>query len=408
MEIKVVIGALFGDEGKGTLVKQLCLNAITEGKKPLVIRYSGGSQAAHTVVTNEHQHVSSSFGSGVLIGVDTAYVGNSFFDPICADREAYELTMNDVELPKIHMFNTNIVTPYDVEANYKDSDADKDGSCKSGLWPSVQRNRTKYAVRSNMLYKNDGTVDEEQCKTILSEVRDGYYKYNKNDLFEDLFVKGLKRDYLVEHKDFDEFKSFILSHDVLIFESTQGLLLDAERGFYPHVTSTNVGIHPLIIGNQEYAPCIQTYTDCKDFSEIEFYFIVRTYLTRHGKGYVPANSLKWDMTNKFETNQYNENQGYFKTGIHERGLFLQAVDRHQLDNLQVKYNLNYNLAISHMDLAFENGFVEMDNGSFIEKVVVEDNKPDNVVSMIASAFRNLKFSNYYYSDSPFGQFKKIN
>lgn len=48
MEVKIVLGYTFGDEGKGVIVQWLCKKAIEEGKRPIVVRFSGGPQAAHT------------------------------------------------------------------------------------------------------------------------------------------------------------------------------------------------------------------------------------------------------------------------------------------------------------------------------------------------------------------------
>lgn len=70
-EIKIVIGSLFGDEGKGNIVQHLCKEAISRGKSPCVIRFSGGPQCGHRVIHNKIEHVFSSFGSGSLLNVPT-------------------------------------------------------------------------------------------------------------------------------------------------------------------------------------------------------------------------------------------------------------------------------------------------------------------------------------------------
>jgi adenylosuccinate synthase len=56
-EVKIVIGSAHGDEGKGVTVQHLCKQAIGEGKKPLVIRFSGGPQAGHTINYNGIEHI---------------------------------------------------------------------------------------------------------------------------------------------------------------------------------------------------------------------------------------------------------------------------------------------------------------------------------------------------------------
>ena len=80
---QIVLGSLFGDEGKGNVVQWLCMNSY----KPLVIRFSGGPQAGHRVVYKGKSHVCSSWGSGVLLGVPTCLYKEVFIDPICIYNE---------------------------------------------------------------------------------------------------------------------------------------------------------------------------------------------------------------------------------------------------------------------------------------------------------------------------------
>lgn len=64
-EIKIVIGANFGDEGKGLITDYFCHQLLVAGHDVLNIRHNGGAQAAHNVVTPDgKQHVFSHFGAG--------------------------------------------------------------------------------------------------------------------------------------------------------------------------------------------------------------------------------------------------------------------------------------------------------------------------------------------------------
>ena len=64
---QIVLGSLFGDEGKGATVQFLCQEKIEEGCIPLVVRFSGGPQAGHRVIHNGIEHVCSLVGSGVWV-----------------------------------------------------------------------------------------------------------------------------------------------------------------------------------------------------------------------------------------------------------------------------------------------------------------------------------------------------
>jgi adenylosuccinate synthase len=75
---KAVLGAGFGDEGKGLVTDWLCRSCA----KPLVIRFCGGQQAGHTVAANGLRHVFSNFGAGTLRGVPTYFSRFCTIDPV--------------------------------------------------------------------------------------------------------------------------------------------------------------------------------------------------------------------------------------------------------------------------------------------------------------------------------------
>lgn len=76
-------------------------------------------------------------------------------------------------------------------------------------------------------------------------------------------------------------------YDVLIFEGSQGLLLDMDCGFYPNVTPSRVGLNGI---------------ESQYLKDAEVYLVTRTYTTRHGNGYEPKYKLDIDLSGKHETN----------------------------------------------------------------------------------------------------------
>ena len=77
MVIKIVVGANFGDEGKGLMTDYFCRQSALRGEKCLVVLHNGGAQRGHTVVTpEEHRHVFHHFGSGTFAGADTYLSGD--------------------------------------------------------------------------------------------------------------------------------------------------------------------------------------------------------------------------------------------------------------------------------------------------------------------------------------------
>ena len=157
-----------------------------------------------------------------------------------------------------------------------------------------------------------------------------FWELGRDKVTEDLYKEALKeyiRDNVVSNG------KVLADYDVLIFEGTQGLLLDKNRGFMPHCTPSNVGLNGI---HQSFLK-----------SSTKVYLVTRTYTTRHGNGYEPKFEEKVkEYFNLYEpTNLDTGYQGKFKVGVFEVPLLLRAFDRHVLDN----YNVKYNLVITHVD-----------------------------------------------------------
>ena len=127
----IIIGANFGDEGKGLTTSFLC----SQVKNPIVVRFNGGHQAGHTVVYNNKRHVFSSFGSGTLQNVPTYWSKFCTFYPIGF--------MNELKLlnnPQIFVHPLcPVTTPFDVETNKSLNAVNKNGSCEVGFGTTIQR-----------------------------------------------------------------------------------------------------------------------------------------------------------------------------------------------------------------------------------------------------------------------------
>lgn len=321
-QIKIVLGSLFGDEGKGNTVQYLCKQAIAEGHKPLVIRYCGGPQSGHRVVHNGISHVGSSFGSGVLLGVPTLYVGtsNCFIDPISLQIEKEELINKGLN-PELYICGQpSIITPYDVMVGRNSSKILNDGSCGKGIYPTFYR----YSKQAN-LYNPDYFSFDDQLNFVTR-----FWNLESDEETNKKWIEAVNKLNFLNPKEYGD---FINQYDVLIFEGTQGLLLDMECGFMPHCTPSKVGLNGIH----------------KDLLllDTEVYLVTRTYLTRHGNGYEPFSyGLDEYMNVSYEPSNLDDGyQGIFKKGLFEVPLLLRAFDRHHLDN----YNVKYNLVLTHCD-----------------------------------------------------------
>ena len=370
-KIQYFIRTQFGDEGKGKTVQYLCKEAIKEGKSPLVVRYCSGPQASHTVLGNGNTHICASFGSGVLLGVPTLILDDTdtFVDPI-ALRAEYDVLKSKGLDPKFYVSeNCNIITPYDVIANRQNEDSLKNGTCGCGVWETMRRNLYDFNCGPFLFDSIENNIES------LKRVRE-FYGFEQNQELENKFIEDLtfiKQQPLINDCDYD----------VIIMESSQGLLLDGRFGLKPYITPAQIMPFVDTLGNVR-----SSIINPTEDNDIEIYLCTRTYTTRHGSGYEPIESsyLKYPH---FEANKNNEFQGNFKTGILDIDMINRAIDRCCLSNIE---NAKYNLVINHMDCigdAFE--YIYNNQTHFV--------KPDSAAWQIVRLI-NLTFENVYLGDSP--------
>ena len=278
MKVSAVLGLAFGDEGKGVTTQWLCMQALKNGRTPLVIRFNGGAQAAHTVNLNGEEHICSTYGSGVLLGVPTFLAKDFYFDPISAYNEYKTLNGKNPVLT-VHP-DCRVVTPYDIIAGVNNERVIRDGSCGKGIFQTFNRyNKTEF--KSLLPHKDE----DNHLRMFLYQVR-RYYQVEKNEALEDLFVQSMRDlpcTVLPEPP--------VENNTELIYEGAQGLLLDMDYGFYPHVTPSHTGLDNI---------------PTKHLHNADIYLVTRTYTTRHGNGYEPKHPLLWDLSGKHETNVHNE------------------------------------------------------------------------------------------------------
>ncbi|MBQ3656750.1 MAG: adenylosuccinate synthetase [Bacteroidales bacterium] len=329
-EIKIVLGALFGDEGKGVCVHSLCKKALDENKRPLVVRFSGGPQAAHTVDYNGIRHIFSSFGSGTLLNVPTLYKNTALIDPVCIINE-YNVLVNKGFKPWFDVSNAKIITPYDVEFCRNDKKTLSDGTCGKGVYAALVRSNTDKSF----------SLNDNPQEILNSTVK--YYNTTHCKEFDEMFLSAFEEVKKLQSK------ISINDFDTIIYEGTQGLLLDADLGFQPFVTATNTGL--------------QTFSD-EELQNAEVYLVMRTYLTRHGNGFMPQQVEGYDLNDESESNVYNGFQGDFKTGVFDFDLLNKAFKRHKLKEYK---NVKFVPFLTHLDTIERNGrLIYLKNNKLIE------------------------------------------
>ena len=309
-DVKFVIGANYGDEGKGLVSANLAAKAQQDNKKCLTILYNGGSQRGHTVEFDNFRHIYHHFAAGTPFGSDTYFHQDFLVNPMTFVQE-YEY--NGVS--KYYMdARCRIVTPFDMIANqFAEQGRDvRHGSCGMGIFETITRynNGDSWVLTSKVGDLCD--LINDALNDYINDVQ-RYYEHKKGIRFDSipgLDIEGLKRHWIDDFNTMMDkvsivydwgVKSLLNRYDVIIFEGGQGLALDMDNvADFPHLTPSNTGCKkmiPFIIG-----------TLGEDIP-VELYYVTRSYLTRHGNGPMPNGYLDHSMIEQDMTNQPNPWQG---------------------------------------------------------------------------------------------------
>ncbi len=285
-QARVVIGAGFGDEGKGLMTDYFA--RAQGGRGTLVVRFNGGAQAGHTVVDDAGiRHVFSHVGAGTLAGADTLLSRHFIANPMVFGREHGALDRLGVR-PRVRIDPRALVTtPYDMLINEMVETvrgAGRHGSVGLGINETVTRSeaadlrldvgtalRDPAAVRAVL----DRILHEWVPRRVATLGIGAEYARRKaivasETLAENwLLVLGeFLRDVEVR-TDVDVLRE----HERVVFEGAQGLALDQVRGTFPHVTRSNTGVRNVVELMNELPP-----------AELAVTYATRAYTTRHGAG----------------------------------------------------------------------------------------------------------------------------
>lgn len=144
MKINVVIGANYGDEGKGLVTNWRCWNA----ENPIVVMTNGGCQRGHTVqdLRTNRRHVFHHFGSGTFMNVPTYFPATYFMNPmkyVEEYRQLKNLNINDIKCYAsdrcLMQFPADIFVNQALEYMRKQQN-EEHGSVGWGIWETVLRN----------------------------------------------------------------------------------------------------------------------------------------------------------------------------------------------------------------------------------------------------------------------------
>jgi adenylosuccinate synthase len=304
MKASVVVGLGFGDEGKGLMTDYLCANST---EPTLVVRFSGGQQAGHNVVIGEKSHIHASYCSGALRGLPSYISQYCTFYPPNIERERDILGPKGGNTGELYIHpHAMLTTPYDVAFNRLREFMVQHSTCGMGVGATMHRNLTtpyklyaidmqypdilKRKLEGIRKYYNDKILQEFDM--IDRKSRNIYYGTCDTELefFEDLFPYTI-RDYAFVKENFQH----------IIFEGSQGILLDMDHGVFPNVTYGHTSSRNAV-----------EICNSLNIKHVSKYLMTRCYTTRHGKGWMPNTPEINLVGNEKETNFTNEWQGSLK------------------------------------------------------------------------------------------------
>lgn len=260
MSVTAVIGGQWGDEGKGKIVDMLAEEA------KVVARFSGGTNAGHTVINPLGEFRMHLIPSGIFYPHTTCIIGNGVVvDLKVLIEEMKQLQAINIDISRLLISDrANLIMPYHILLDGLEEEArgtQAIGTTKRGVGPAYSDKISRLGIRTGELL--DSAIFSQRLRAVLN---------SKNRIISNIFhLTALSFEEI--YSQFIEYGEILKSHiaDVVpiihgaiqkkenvLLEGAQGTLLDIDFGTYPYVTSsspsiggacTGLGISPLQIQN---------------------------------------------------------------------------------------------------------------------------------------------------------------
>jgi len=253
MRSVVVLGAQWGDEGKGKIVDYLAQYA------DVVVRYAGGNNAGHTVVVDGDKTILHLIPSGVLHPGKIGVLGNGMvIDPAVLRQEMEDLGRKGIRLTPENFFisdRAHLILPYhkriDLAREIRKGRKARIGTTGRGIGPAYEDKMARTGLRFAELL--NPKLFEERLRAVLHEKN----AYLRNVLRQAGFSTSAVLEEYIEHgrrlRRYVTDTSILLdrlfrARKKILLEGAQGTLLDIDHGTYPFVTSSNAGIGGVLSG----------------------------------------------------------------------------------------------------------------------------------------------------------------
>lgn len=288
--VVLVAGLGFGDEGKGSVTDFLCRQHDTS----LVVRYSGGAQAAHNVLESSgRHHTFAQFGSGTFTGARTLLSRHMLVNPLALMEEQRHLQSVGVENPYALVFverGALVTNPFQVATNRLrelSRNNGRHGSCGMGIGETgadfaaygewvlrVRDLEDPDIMRAKLRFAQDHKVREMaplvEKMPFTEHVEREWSMLADEGAIETCVERYVEFTRLVSLVDEDYLRSALQGSGLVVFEGAQGVLLDQFSGFFPYVTRSTISFANAL-------ELLEGYPATR-------LGVTRTYATRHGAG----------------------------------------------------------------------------------------------------------------------------
>lgn len=270
----IVLGAQWGDEGKGKIVDLLA------GKVDMVVRFQGGANAGHTIQIDDTEYVLHLIPGGIVSGNSVNVIGNGcVVDPVTFAQELDYLEGKGITVTPDKLIvstQAHMVTPVH---KYLDKVLHKKiGTTGRGIGPAYADKIHRTGIRLESIL--DGTIVERFEEHLLN------YKNISEQIYDEPFLdieptiqevkSSLEKIKPFIRDSIEVISDFVQKDANILFEGAQGTFLDVDHGSYPFVTSSNTSIGG-------------AYTGSGVFVEFDKRIgIVKAYTTRVGEGPFPT------------------------------------------------------------------------------------------------------------------------
>ncbi len=371
-KITAIVGAQWGDEGKGKITDFFA------GQSDYVVRFHGGNNAGHTVIVDGNTFKLHLIPSGIIYGGPMSIIGNGVVvDPKALLDEIEYIKGKGVEPRLMVSDRAHVIMPYHIEldgalSNHQGNLAA--GSTRRGIAPVYADKMFRNGIRMVDLLEPDvlmekltkgygftrGIIERALSQTLeasIDEIFDSYCKYGEE-------LRPYVSDTSVE------LYNALKNNRSILFEGAQGISLDVDHGIYPYTTSSNTAAGHISTG---------TGVSFRDIGRI--IGVVKAYLSRVGESPLPS-----EMHGS-EADSLREKGGEYgtTTGRPRRVGWLDLVQVRQA----VRVNGLTEIALTKLDVL--NGF------KTIKVCVAYDVDGDHIIEMPASLTQYRKAKPVYAS-----------